>query len=309
MVDPRLMARTRGLPRLIWRTTERFFSDDCPGMAAALAFTTVFSLPALLALLLALVGLVSDPEKVQSAITTQVSSLIGAAAAEQVRIIIVSARKVGGTLTIAAVFGGLMLLFGATAAFAQLQGALNRVWNVKPDPRRGRIGDFLMKRVFSFGVVLVVAFLLVVSLAMSALLGAASQRLTRGLGIPAAVLQAGDFLISFTVVTLLFAAMFKLLPDAEIEWREVWAGGVGTAIFFVLGKFLIGLYLGRGDPGSAFGAAGSLAVVLIWIYYSAMILLFGAEFTRIWSEKDGKQVEPRKGAVEVVEEEKVVKVG
>ena len=308
-MNPRLIARARGLPRLIWRTAERFFGDDCPGMAAALAFTTVFSLPALLALLLALVGLVADPEDVQKAITTQVASLIGPAAADQVRTIINSARKVGGTLTIAAVLGGLMLLFGATAAFAQLQGALNKVWNVKPDPRRGRVGSFLMKRVFSFGVVLVVAFLLVISLAMSALLGAASERLTRGLGIPPGILQAGDFILSFAVVTLLFAAMFKLLPDAEIQWREVWAGAVGTAIFFVLGKLLIGLYLGRGDPGSAFGAAGSLAVVLIWIYYSAMILLFGAEFTRTWSEKEGKEVQPQEGAIEVVEEEKVVKVG
>lgn len=304
----RIITRARGLPRLLWRTTERFFGDDCPGMAAALAFTTVFSLPALLGLLLALVGIVTDAEQVQGAITRQVASLIGPGAAEQVSTIIVSARRIGGKLTIAAVLGGLLLLFGATTAFAQLQGALNKVWNVKPDPRHGRVGTFLAKRVFSFGVVLVVAFLLIVSLAMSALLGAASERLTRGLGIPAGLLAAGDFVISFAILAVLFAAMFKVLPDAEIGWREVWPGAIGTAIFFVLGKFLIGLYLGRSDPGSAFGAAGSLVIVLVWIYYSAMILLFGAEFTRSWSEKLGKDVEPQPGAIEVVAVEKVVKV-
>jgi len=201
------------------------------------------------------------------------------------------------------------VLFGATTAFAQLQDALNRAWGVKPDPKRGQIRNFLAKRVFSFGVVLAVAFLLLVSLVLTTALAAFGDLLTTRLGAPGALLSAVNGLVSFVIVAALFAAMFKLLPDARIAWTDVWFGALGTALLFVLGKGAIGYYLGRTDPGSAYGAAGSLAIVLIWVYYSSMIVLFGAELTRVWAERYGSGVRPGKGAVEFVEVEHEVQRG
>jgi membrane protein len=299
----------RDVPRLLWRTLDKFFADGCPGMAAALAFYTFFSLPALLALLLGTVGTLADPQDLRDAIIGQISNLIGPAGARQVDVIITAAQGSETKATIAAVLGGVAVLFGATTAFAQLQSALNRSWNVKPDPKRGPFRNFLAKRIFSFGVVLALGFLLLVSLSFTALLSAAGSRLTRGLGIPEEALAVSDAVLSFGAVVLLFAAMYKLLPDAIIAWRDVWVGAVATAVLFVGGKLLIGLYLGNSDPGSAYGVAGSLAIVMIWVYYSSMIVLFGAELTRVWADTYGRGVKPEKGAIEVIEQEKTVQAG
>jgi membrane protein len=301
--------RVREAPAFLWSTLVKFFDDDCPGMAAALTFYTFFSLPALLALLLNLVSAVADPAEVRRAIATQVGALIGRAGAEQVQTIVEHAQRSVVDQSAAAVLSVLAVIFGATTAFAQLQGALNRVWEVKPAPGTNQLRDFLAKRVFSFGVVLVVAFLLLVSLALSAGLAAAGDLLTARLGAPAALLEAGNWVVSFVVVAALFAAMFKLLPDAKIGWRDVRVGAAATALLFVLGKTVIGVYLGRTDPGSAYGAAGSLAIVLIWVYYSSMLVLFGAELTRQWTERYGAGVRPERGAVHVVEEEREVRRG
>ena len=298
----------REAPRLVWKTLDRFFTDGCPSMAAALSFYTFFSLPATLSLLLLLVGTVADPLAVERGITEQVGGLIGRAGAEQVQVILAHSRQVVDP-SAAAIASVAAVIFGATTAFAQLQDALNRVWSVKPDPSRGQLVGFLMKRVFSFGIVLAVAFLLLVSLALSAILVAFGDVATARLGVPEAMLEVTNWVISFVVVAGLFAVMFKLLPDAKIAWFDVWPGAIGTALLFVLGKSVIGLYLGRSDPGNAYGAAGSLAVVLIWVYYLSMILLFGAEFTRAWSERFGRGVKPEPGAVEVVEEERPVQRG
>ena len=304
-----MLLRLRNALRLVWTTLDKFFSNSCPTMAAALSFYTFFSLPALLSLMLLLLGRVTDPLKVERAITTQVGDLIGRGAADQVRTILTYARQTYVDRSAAAILGIAAVMFGATTAFAQLQDALNRVWDVKPDPTRNQMKTFLLKRIFSFGVVLGVAFLLLVSLALSAGLAAFSGLLTRGLGVPAVLLLVGNWLVSFVVIAGLFAVMFKLLPDARIGWRDVWAGAVGTALLFVLGKSAIGLYLGRSDPGSAYGAAGSLAIVLIWVYYSSMILLFGAEFTRVWTERHRGGAKPEPGAVKVVQEEHAVQRG
>jgi membrane protein len=209
----------------------------------------------------------------------------------------------------AALLSVIAVAVGASASFGQLQGALNRIWGVKPDPRRGQIRNFLAKRIFSFGVVIGVSFLLLVSLAFSALLGAVGQRMTRGLGVPEALPQFIDWAISFAALSAVFAGMFRLLPDARIAWKDVWVGAVASALLFVVGKSVIGLYLGGTDPGGAYGAAGSLAVILIWVYYTSMILLFGAEITRVWAERYGTGVKPLKGAVEVVETERTVQTG
>lgn len=304
-----MKARLREMPRFLWDTLFKFFGDDCPGMAAALTFYTFFSLPALLALLLSLVGMFADPARVQRGITTQVGDLVGRAGAEQVATIVQSAQRSVVDQSAAAAFSVLAVIFGATTAFAQLQGALNKAWGVKPDPTRNQLKNFLAKRVFSFGVVLGVAFLLLVSLSLSAVLSAAGNLVTGRMNLPPAVLEGANSVLSFVVVAALFAAMFKLLPDAHIDWRDVRFGAVATALLFVLGKTAIGYYLGRTDPGDAYGAAGSLAIVLIWVYYSSMIVLFGAELTRQWAERYGAGVRPEHGAVEVVEEERTVQRG
>jgi len=299
----------RGFLRLLWSTIFKFFGDGCPGLAAALSFYTFFSLPALLTLLLTLLGTLLDPTQVQSEVVGQVQRVIGRAGAEQVSSIIARSQRSDSAFTLGTTLSLLVLAFGATTAFASLQGALNKVWGVKPDPRRNQIKVFLMKRVFSFGVVITVAFLLLVSLALSAALAAVGQRVAGSTALAAQLLQLVTFVASFLVAAGLFAVMFRYLPDARIAWRDVRAGAIGAAILFVLGKEVIGIYLGGTDPGNAYGAAGSLAVVLIWVYYTSMTLLLGAEFTEEWARHRGHGIVPGKGAVAYVEQEVTVKKG
>ena len=309
MQKPGIAATIRGFLGLLWATVMAFFGDGCSTMAAALSFNTFFSLPALLTLLLSLVGRFADPQQVQSAIVGEVGSLIGKASAEQVAMIIGNANRSEHAASVATVVSLVALILGATGTFANLQNALNKAWGVKPDPRRNQIRVFLLKRVFSFGILITVAFLLLISLALSTVIAAISTALTTQFGIPPVVLQIATALGSFLVIALLFAVMFRYLPDARISWRDVRAGAIGTALWFVLGRTLIGLYLGRSDPGSVYGAAGSLALVLIWVYYTSMIVLFGAEFTKLWAQRYGKGIVPVKGAVAYVEEERSVAKG
>jgi membrane protein len=309
MDRPGVVATIRGFLQLLWATMYAFFGDGCSSMAASLSFYTFFSLPALLTLLLALVGRFAEPAQVEHAITDQVTKLIGPASAAQVESIISNAGRSPAAASVATIVSLFALVFGATTAFAQLQSALNKAWGVKPDPRRNQIRVFLLKRVFSFGILITIAFLLLVSLALSTVIEAISSALTTRYGIPATLLQVATALGSFVVIALLFAAMFRYLPDARIGWRDVGIGAIGTALLFVLGRTLIGVYLGSSDPGSVYGAAGSLALVLIWVYYTSMILLIGAEFTKLWAQRYGKGIVPVKGAVAYVEEERSVKTG
>jgi len=302
-----LLAHARGFLGLLWACINKFFSDGCSSMAASLSFYTFFSLPALLSLLLSLVGQLMDPAQLREAIVSQVGGLIGTAGAQQVTTIIEHAKAGTGPASFGTILSVLALAFGATTSFAQLQSALNKIWAVKPDPRRNQIRVFLVKRIFSFGIVVTVAFLLLVSLIVSTALSAAATRLTHILGTPAVVLQVGNSILSFIVIAGLFAAMYRYLPDARIGWRDVGAGALASALLFVLGKAVIGYYLGGTNPGSAYGAAGSLAVVLIWVYYTAMILLFGAEFTELWAERFGRGVTPEKGAIAYEEQEREIK--
>lgn len=306
---PGIVATVRGFLGLLWATIFAFFSDGCSTMAAALSFNTFFSLPALLTLLLALVGRVTSPEQVEHAILGQVGKLVGPGAAQQVALIISNANRSTHAASVATVVSLVALLLGATASFAQLQAALNKAWGVKPDPHRNQIRVFLVKRVFSFGILITVAFLLLVSLALSTVIAAIGNALTTRLGTPPVLLQIATALGSLLLIAFLFAIMFRYLPDARISWRDVRAGAIGTALMFVLGRTLIGLYLGQSDPGSVYGAAGSLALVLIWVYYTSMILLMGAEFTKLWAQRYGKGIVPVKGAVAYVEEERRVATG
>jgi membrane protein len=269
--------------------------------AAALSYYTIFSLPAILVLILMLVGTVMNPSDVRGGFEGQLQALMGPSAGEQIRTIIQQAEQKPHNGAIPTLLGIAGLLFGATGAFGQLQKTLNRTWDVEPDPNQGGIKNFLTKRLFSFGMILVVAFFLLVSLVVSAVLTGLGSRLGGSLpaGLSGPLLEVLNTLVSLGVVTLLFAAIFKVMPDASITWRSVWAGAAVTAVLFVVGKFLIGFYLGKSNPGQAYGAAGSLAVLLLWIYYSSLILLFGAEFTETWAKRRGEGLEPEPGAVRV----------
>jgi membrane protein len=285
--------------KLLKATFTDFLKDEATWKAAALAYYTVFALPPLLVILLELAGALFDPEEVRRTVTGQFQSLMGQEVAGSVQTMIAEAeRKVSGSgPRLLLSVGG--LLFGATGAFVSLQSALNGAWSVQPDPKQGGVRNFLAKRVLSLGMVLVIAFLLLVSLALTSLLAAAGGRIFGGL--PEVVGHLLNFLLSFGVITLLFAAMYKVLPDAKIEWRDVWVGAVATSTLFVIGKYLIGLYIARSDPGSTFGTAGSLAVLLVWIYYAAVIVLLGAEFTEAWVKQRGRHIIPEEGASRVVE--------
>jgi membrane protein len=295
---------SRSLFRLLKDSIDGFSEDDCPTMAAALSYYTVFSLPPLLVLLLTLLGSVLDPQDIQGTIESQIRAAMGPAGAGQVRTILANVDRPGAGGELATVLSVMALLLGATGVFGQLQAALNKAWGVAPDPRKGGLKHILLKRVFGIGMVLGLAFILLVSLVVSAVLSAFGDRLGRFLpeGLSAPVLEAINFAGSLAVIALLFAAIFKVMPDARIAWSDVRVGAVATALLFVAGKFVLGLYLGRSNPGEAFGAAGALALMLVWIYYSSMIVLLGAEFTQVWAEHRGRGIMPEKGAVWVVRE-------
>ena len=298
----------RGIVAIVKDSAKDFIEDDCMDAAAALSYYTIFSLPALLVLILTIIGAVMSPSDVRGGLEGQLENLMGPSAGEQVRTIIQQAEQKphGGLLpTILGIVG---LLLGATGAVGQLQKALNRTWNVEPDPNQGGLKNFLTKRIFSLGMILVLAFFLLVSLVVSAALSGMGDRVNSFLpsGLSGPVLEALNMVISLAVITLLFAALFKVMPDAKISWRSVWVGAAVTAVLFIVGKFLIGFYLGKSNPGQAYGAAGSLAVLLLWVYYSSLILLFGAEFTETWAERRGKGIEPEPGAVRVRREKQRV---
>jgi membrane protein len=294
----------RAITAIIKDAAKDFSQDECMPRAAALAYYTIFALPPLLVLLLLIAGTVWEPQEVQNALEGQFRGLVGHQGAQAIHAMIAQADQPGGEGTIKTILGIAGLLFGATGAFLALQDALNRAWEVKPDPSRGGVKTFLTKRLLSLGMVLAIGFLLAVSLALTAVVAALGGMIG---GVPAPVLEVLTFLASFAVLAVLFAAMYKVLPDAEIDWRDAWVGGAATAFLFVLGKFVLGIYLGRSDKGSAFGAAGALAVVLLWTYYAGIIVLFGAEFTQKWAEGRGGGIRPEEGAVKVVDQERTIR--
>ncbi|MEM1056968.1 MAG: YihY/virulence factor BrkB family protein [Bacteroidota bacterium] len=284
---------TSGVLTVLKRTGAAVADDDVPSLAAAIAYYTVFSLPPLLVVLIGLAGAAVGAERVTEAIIGQVGGLIGPEGGAEIRTMIENASTLGTGIG-AKVAGLAALLFGATGAFGQLQKALNRAWGVDKSTAGGGLLDVIVKRALSFGMVLTIAFLLLVSLAISAALAALSD--ASGALVPTGF--AGVFarittdLVSVGVVSVLFALMFRYLPDAEVRWKDVWVGAVVTSLFFSVGKVFIGLYLGIADPGGAFGAAGALALILVWIYYSSLIVLVGAEFTQVWAEAFGGGIEP-----------------
>jgi membrane protein len=288
--------KTSGMMGLLKDTFKDFSDDECPVRAAALSYYIVFSLPPLLILILLIASAVFDPAEVQRALATQMGGFMGPQGAQEIGTIMQEAERPGGK-GLKAVLGIAAIVFGATGSFLQLQSALNRAWEVEPDPRQGGIKNMITKRILSLGMILGVAFLLLVSLALSAALSAVGGMIGRLIpGGSELIAHIVNFVLSFVVITGLFAAIYKVLPDARISWKDVRVGAVVTALLFTIGKFLLGLYLGRSNPGEAFGAAGSLALLLVWIYYSSMIVLFGAEFTQAWAIRHGAGIVPKEGA-------------
>ncbi len=267
-------------------TGREIVDDDVPSLSAAIAYYTVFSLPPLLAILVGVAGAVFGVERVVESITSQMGGLLGPEGAQAIRTMIENASTPGAGIG-GKVVGVGALLFGASGAFGQLQKALNRAWDVE-EAQGGGLKGVILKRLLSFGMVLTIAFFLLVSLAVSAVLSAVGDVAAQGVGegVVGGVMQVVNVVVSLGVISLLFAVLFRYIPDTDVPWRDVWVGSFVTALLFTLGKTLIGLYLGTADPGSAFGAAGSLALVLVWIYYSALIVLAGAEFTQVWASYD-----------------------
>jgi membrane protein len=279
-------------PRDILDTVKEAFrdwnEDNAPRLGAALSYYTVFSIAPLLLISIAVAGLVFGPEAAQGRIVEQIQGLIGRDAAEAVQAMIENARKPGQGI-MATVFGTAMLLFGAGGAFNELRAALDVIWEIPPR-KGGGIKALLRERLASFAMVLVVGFLLLVSLVLSAAISLLEVKGTfPGSGV---VLQVVNTLVSLAVITVLFALMFKYLPDAHppVAWKDIWMGAFITAVLFTLGKFAIGLYLGRSSVASAYGAAGSLVLLLVWVYYSAQILFFGAELTQVYARRHGSRL-------------------
>lgn len=256
----------------------KFSQHQCTQLAAALAYYSIFSLAPLLIILLGLVGLIWGGEATRGELQEKIGDLVGAKAAESIQAMIAQSSKPSSNVW-ASIIGGVTLLFGASGVFGQLKVSLNRIWEAAP-AAGGGIMAFLKERFLSFAMILVIGFLLLISLALSAALAVLSGFLENQLHLPVLALQGVSFLLSFGVVTLLFALIFKILPDARVEWRTAVAGAAITALFFTIGKTALGYYLGREGVASTYGAAGSFVVMLMWIYYSAVILFIGAEFTR-----------------------------
>ncbi len=277
--------------------------DKGPQLGAALAYYTVFSLAPLILVVLAVVGVIfrDDPAGAWTKITQQMSYFLDPSAIQVVQDIARKASQPGKT-TVATAIGVALALFGASGVFGQLQDALNTMWGVKAKPGLG-IWGFLRSRFLSFAMVAGVCFLLLVSLTIEALLKAFSQYVQSVLPGGLIVAMSVYLVFDFAIVVLLFAMIFKFLPDVKIQWRDVWIGAVMTAILFGIGKWLLGLYLGSGAAGSAYGPASSLITMLLWVYYSSQILLFGAEFTQVYADRSGREVKPDEYAVRVERKE------
>jgi membrane protein len=267
---------------LIRQTISDWMEDKAPQLGAALAYYAVFSIPPLMLLVISIVGVFYKGD-VTGAIAQELGTLVGEQTAQSILELQPSSTESNGML--ATLFGGALLIIGATGVFAQLQDAMNTIWEVKPAPNRGFWGT-VKDRFVSFTMVSGVAFLLLVSLMLTAAIGAFARWL------PAAetlghILELG---ISFILITVVFALIFKFLPDVKIAWRDVWIGAGVTAALFVLGKFLIGLYLAKAAVSSSYGAAGAVIVMIVWVYYSAQILFLGAEFTQVYANTFGSRV-------------------
>lgn len=263
---------------------------------AVIAFYTIFSLPGLLVIIINLAGYFYGEEAITRSISSEIGGIVGGNTAKDIEGIIANA-SVNQDSRLASLMGIASLIFGATGVFYQLQQTLNLIWEVEAQPKR-KFLKMVMDRLFSFGLIIVVGFLLLVSLVLSAFLSLLSDWVSFYFSDTFNLLfRALDFSLSLSVVTFLFAAIFKFLPDAKVPWRDVWIGALVTALLFVIAKFGLGYYFGHSNPASAYGAAGTIILIMLWVSYAGSIVLFGAEFTRIHADRRGTKIKPLEFAV------------
>ncbi len=287
---------------LLKETAGEWVEDKAPRLGAALAYYTIFSIAPLLLIAITITGLVFADSQAQ--VLSEVRKLMGDKGAEAIQSMITAAQKPAESI-LATLLGFITLIFGAAGVVVQLKDALNTIWDVEDAPSGGLFG-FVKKYFLSFGVVLGIGFLLLVSLLLEAGLAIVGQFVKDYMPALGIVMQVGALAISFGVITLLFAFLFKFLPDVKVAWRDVWIGAVLTSFLFVVGKVGLGLYLGKAAAASAYGAAGSLVIMLLWIYYSAQILFFGAEFTQVYSRRHGSRYDPKAPVGKLSQKDKLI---
>ena len=282
----------RKVGKLLQRTLKEWQEDKASRIAAALAYYTVFSMSPLLVIAIAIAGAFFGQQTAQEQIVTQLTQLVGEDGVKPVLLALnnMSQPEIRGVASLISIG---VLLIGASGIFAQLQDALNTVWKVKPQPGQG-IWVFVRKRVSSFFMVLAIGLVLILSMLLSAVVSALKIYRIDFLPGSALLWENLDFIVSLGLITFLFCLMFKYVPDAKIAWKDVIVGSVITALLFLFGKFLLGVYISKGSLGSAYGAAGSLIVFLAWVYYSAQIILLGAEFTQVYTVMYGSKIRPRR---------------
>ncbi|MGH7848076.1 MAG: YihY/virulence factor BrkB family protein [Candidatus Binatia bacterium] len=273
----------------------QWIEDEPFQLAAALSYYTLFSLAPLLIITIGIAGFAFGREAAQNEIVETMQGMVGQESAQAIQETVQNASNKPKTGMISTIIGFAALIFGAGGVVGQLQTSLNRIWGVTPKPGQG-VWGFIRQRFISLAMVLGIGFLLLVSLAVSALLTGLTQVMGSLVGGSAFVAHALDLVVSFVFVTALFAMMYKFLPDAKIQWRDVWVGATLTSLLFTIGKILIGLYLGTSGATSTFGAAGSLITILLWVYYSSLILFLGAEFTQVYASQYGSGVVPAETA-------------
>jgi len=293
--SPQRGTRVRAVWSVIKETASDWKEDNASGLAAALAYYTLLSIAPLVVLAVAIAGLAFGEEAARGQISQQISTVVGAQAGESIESIASNAQApTAGVLS--SIIGVIVLLFGASGVFGELQTSLNTIWEVEPKPGRGILGA-IKDRFFSFTMVVGVAFLLLVSLLLSAAIAGLGHFLENALPGGEALWTLLNLAISLGIITVLFALVFKVVPDAEIRWHDVWVGAFVTAVLFTIGKLLIGLYLGKSTLTSSYGAAGSLVALVVWVYYTSQIVFLGAEFTQVYARRFGSRIEPSKNAV------------
>jgi membrane protein len=288
-------------PKVLWRllqeTVAEWQRDKASRLAAALSYYAIFSLAPLIIVIIAIAGSLFGEAAARGRIIDQIQGAVGREGAAFIQTLLQNVSNSGsGTSITASAIGIVVLLFGATGLFVELQDALNTIWGVAAKPNLG-VKDFIRKRALSFAMILSISFLLLLSLIISAVLSALSHfaaTTVSGLGL---FWQIVNLAVSFGVITLLFATIYKILPDVKITWSDVWVGAAITALLFAIGRYLLGLYLSNTAFSSTYGAAGSLIILLVWLYYSAQILFFGAEFTQVYASQYGSQIVPNRYAV------------
>ncbi len=300
--------RIRHLPSLFKETFKAWNADNPFRLGAVVAYYAVLSLPALLVIIINTVGAIWGQDIVEGKLTNEIAGAVGKEAAEAIQKM-VSATQGGDKSLISTIIGIATLIFGATGVFYHLQISINEIWELKTDPQAG-IMKIVTDRARGFAFVLILGFLLLISFIITTLISVLNENINHFLPDVMAFIAYGlNFLVSLSIISVLFALIFKYLPDARIQWKTVWIGGIITALLFILGKFLLGLYFGRAEPASTYGAAGSIVLVLLWVSYSCLILFFGAEFTVVYSKKYGKGIIPSPHAIHVKEEKVVIKKG